>query len=80
MPGSIFDGLEEADLLEVKSFLLKCVKGKAYASQNVPGLGWVKKLPDPMEAAQLLAQVNQALDNLLGEDSNFTDRTYIKAV
>jgi hypothetical protein len=80
MPASPYDGLTEEELTAIKLFLLKCLSGKAFASQNVPGLSYSRRL-ESLESVRIeLAMVNDAIDNLLGDDSQFTDRTVMKAV
>jgi len=73
-----YDGLEESDLLELKSFYLKVLTGKLLMASNIPGLSWTKRVPSMEEARVELVLVNAALDNISG-DPQFTDRTFMKA-
>lgn len=79
MPASPYDGLSEEDLLGIKLSLLKILKGQRFVAQNVPGLSYTRRVDSLADVRTELALVTQALDNL-SDDSNFTDRTFIKAV
>lgn len=61
---SVYDSLEEEDLLGIKAWLLKCLKGKAFSSQNVPGLNYSRRLESLADVRQELSLVQAALDNL----------------
>ncbi len=79
MPASPYDGTEETDLLEIKAFFLKCLKGKSFSAQNIPGLSYARRVESLKDVREELILVNNALDNL-SDDPRFTDRTYMSPV
>jgi len=75
---SPYDGLEEADLLEIKANLLRILTGKRFVSQNVPGLNYTRKIESLAEVRTELQYVQQALDAKNPATRPVT-RSYMKA-
>jgi len=76
---SPYDGIEEEDLLGIKAFLLKCLKGKAFSSQNVPGLSYSLRMESLADVRNELVLVQQAIDGL-DPDTAPVDRVTMRAI
>lgn len=76
---SPYDGIEEADLLLIKSHLLKVLSGQRYLSQAFPGLSYARRVDSLEQARTELVYVQQALDALDPDKAPVT-RSFLKAV
>lgn len=76
---SPYDGIEEEDLMEIKAYFLRILKGKEFTTTNVPGLLAGKRVPSLEEARNELVLVQTALD-ACDPDKHPVSMTYIRAV
>ena len=76
---SPYDGIAEEDLLGIKAHLLRILKGDTFASQNVPGLSYARRIDSIQDVRNELVLVNMAID-ALDPDTAPIDRVYMRAL
>ena len=76
---SPYTGLPIETLLEIQLNLVKLLSGKRFASQNVPGLSYARRVESLAEARTELVYVQQAID-ALDPDTAPVTRSFLKAV
>lgn len=79
---SPYSGLTEAELLGIKSNLLKILGGKRFQSTSVTGFTGTRRIDSLQEARVELVLVNQALAAINPDEygGGRVSRTFIKAV